>query len=150
MSARCFLPIATLAAVSLAAGGTALAASAGTDSAITVSPRTTVASAPANSPISFPGARDARAGKPLPSGNVVVGRAVKFTRGSEVAYAGITVRCPAGKTLRTFGRVGAVAPQLLRPLYYVGHRQADVLVTYDARTVKVGQSVDGTVLALCH
>jgi hypothetical protein len=150
MTTRRLLPIASLAAVSLAASGTALAASAGTDTAITVSPRTTVASAPAKSPISFPGARDARAGKPLARGNVVVGRAVKFTRGSEVAYAGITVRCPAGKTLRSFGRVGGVAPQLLRPRDYVGRRQADLLVWFDARTVKVGQSVDGTVLALCH
>jgi hypothetical protein len=150
MSARRFLPIASIAAVSLAAGGTALAASAGTDSAITVSPRTTVAAAPANSPIDFPGARDARAGKPLPAGNVVVGRAVKFTRGTEVAYAGITVRCPVGKSLRTLGSLGAAAPQVLRPLHYVGRRQVDVMVTYDARTAKVGQTVDGTVLALCH
>src|SRR3954454_3402329 len=150
MSARRFLPIVTLAAVSLAAGGTALAASTGTDSAITVSPRTTVASAPANSPIDFPGARAARAGKPLPSGNVVVGRAVKFTRGSDVAYADLTLRCPAGKTLRTLGRLGAVGPQVVRPLHYVGRRQVEVLVTYNAKAVKVGQSVEGTALALCH
>src|SRR5215217_1882583 len=91
-----FLPIA-VAGLSLAAGGTALAASAGTDNQISVSPRTTVASAPADSPIDFAGASDARRGKPLRAGNVVVGRAVQFTRGTEVAYASLTLRCPAGK-----------------------------------------------------
>src|SRR4051812_24487566 len=100
MTVRCFLPIA-VAGLLLAAGGTALAASAGTDNEISVSSRTTVASAPADSPIDFPGASDARRGKPLPSGNVVVGRTVRFTRGTEVAYAALTMRCPAGKVLRT-------------------------------------------------
>ena len=99
MTVRRFLPIA-VAALSLAVAGTALAAAAGTDSQITVSPRTTVAKAPDNSPIDFAGARDARRGKPLASGNVVIGRKVSFTRGDEVAYASLTMRCPSGKTLR--------------------------------------------------
>jgi hypothetical protein len=149
MTVRRFLPIA-VAAVSLAVAGSALAAQAGTDSEITVSPRTTVAKAPDNSPIDFAGAKDARRGRPLPSGNVVVGRAVRFTRGDEVAYASITMRCPAGKALRTLGSTGDVGPQVQRPLDYVGRRQVDVLVDYDAKRVKVGQSVEGTVLALCR
>jgi hypothetical protein len=150
MTVRRYLPIA-VAVLSLAAGGTALAATtAGTDSQISVSSRTTVAKAPDNSPISFAGAPDARRGKPLKSGNVVVGRTVKFTRGSEVAFAAITMRCPAGTTLRTLGQTGHVAPQVVRPLRYAGHKQVDVTVDYDAKRVKVGDNAEGTVLALCH
>jgi hypothetical protein len=149
MSARRFLPIAA-AAVCLAAAGTAVAATSGADSTITVSPRTTVASAPDNSPIDFAGASDARRGKPLPKGNVVVGRAAKFERGSEVAYATLTMSCPSGKALRTLGRTGGVAPQVMHPIHYVGKRSVEVLVTYDASKVKVGDTADGTVLALCH
>jgi hypothetical protein len=149
MTVRRFLPI-TVVALSLAAAGTALAAGAGTDTQISVSPRTTVAKAPADSPIDFPGARDARRGKPLPSGNVVVGRAVRFTRGSEVAFASLTMRCPAGKVLRTLGRTGDVAPQDPRPVRYVGRRSVEVLVDFDARRVEVGQTAEGTMLALCR
>jgi hypothetical protein len=149
MSARRLIPIA-VAVVSLTAAGTALAASASIDSEITVSPRTTVASAPDKSPIDFAGAHDARRGKPLPKGNVVVGRAVKLTRGSEVAYATLTMTCPSGKALRTLGRTGDVAPQVLHPVHYVGKRSVSVLVDYDASKVKVGQSAEGTVLALCR
>jgi hypothetical protein len=149
MTVRRFLPI-SVAVLSLAVAGTALAASAGTDSEITVSPRTTVAKAPGSSPIDFAGAPDARRGKPLPSGNVVVGRKVSFTRGDEVAFASLTMRCPSGTSLRTLGRTGDVGPQVERPIHYVGRRQVNVLVDYDARRTKVGQSVEGTVLALCR
>jgi len=150
MTVRRFLPIYIAAGLCLVLAATALAASAGTDNEISVSPRTTVAKAPADSPIDFAGARDARRGEPLPLGNVVVGRVVRFTRGSEAAYASLTMRCPAGKSLRTLGNTGDVGPQVLRPLHYAGRRQVDVLVTFDAGRTKVGQSVDGTVLALCH
>jgi hypothetical protein len=150
MTVRRLLPIA-VAGLTLAVGGTALAASAsGTDSQITVSSRTTVAKAPDNSPISFAGAKDARRGKPLASGNVVVGRNVKFTRGSEVAYASLTLRCPSGTALRTLGQMGGVGPQVVRPIHYVGRKQVDVMVTYDTSRAKVGDSVEGTVLALCR
>jgi hypothetical protein len=149
MTVRRFLPIYIAAGLSLALAATALAASAGTDNEISVSPRTTVAQAPADSPIDFPGAKDARHGKPLPAGNVVVGRVIRFTRGSEAAYASMTMRCPAGKRLRTLGLTGDVVPQPMRPLHYAGRRQVDVLVTFDAQKTKVGQSVEGTVLALC-
>lgn len=98
----------------------------------------------------FAGAKDARAGRPLPAGNVVVGRVVRFTRGSELAYAAITMRCPAGKVLRTLGQTGDVGPQVLRPLRYTGRCSVDVVVDFDARRVKVGQTAEGTVLALCR
>jgi hypothetical protein len=150
MTVRRFLPIYIAAGLSLVLAATALAASAGTDNEISVSPRTTVATAPADSPIDFAGAKDARSGNPLPVGNVVVGRVVHFTRGSETAYASMTMRCPAGKSLRTLGLTGKVAPQPLHPMHYVGHRQVDVLVTFNAHETKVGQSVEGSVLALCH
>jgi hypothetical protein len=150
MTVRRFLPIYIAAGLSLAVAATALAASAGTDNEITVSPRTTVAEAPADSPVDFAGAKDARRGQPLPVGNVVVGRVVRFTRGSEAAYASMTMRCPSGKSLRTLGLTGDVGPQPMRPLHYVGRRQVDVLVTFDAHKTKVGQSVEGTVLALCR
>jgi hypothetical protein len=150
MTVRRFLPIYIAAGLSLLVAATALAASAGADNEISVSPRTIVADAPADSPIDFAGAKDARRGHPLPLGNVVVGRVVRFMRGSEAAYASMTMRCPAGKSRRTLGNTGDVGPQVLRPLHYVGRRQVDVMVTFNAQETKVGQSVEGTVLALCH
>jgi hypothetical protein len=57
---------------------------------------------------------------------------------------------PPGKVLRTLGETGDVGPQVLRPLRYTGRRSVDVVVDFDARRVKVGQTAEGTVLALCR
>jgi hypothetical protein len=57
---------------------------------------------------------------------------------------------PAGEVLRALGATGAVGPQDPRPLRYAGRRAIDVVVDFDARRVKVGESVEGTVLGLCR
>jgi hypothetical protein len=101
-----------------AAAGTAVAAEQGTDSQITISPRTVVASAGQTSPVDVGGVRAVRAGKPIPTGYVLVGRHVKFTRGTEVGYGALTMRCPSGKTLRGLARQGQVGPQVVRDTHY--------------------------------
>ena len=142
----------TLAATATLAGGAVSAASAqSADSVVTVSPRSVVATAPANSPIDFAGVRSARRGRPLPADNIVIGRKVSMTRGSEVAYGALTLRCPADHPrLRSLGFTGQVAPQVLFPRNYAGKRSVNVMVTYNARTVPVGGTAQGTVLALCR
>jgi hypothetical protein len=133
-----------------AAAGTALAASQGTDSQVTISPRTVVASAGQTSPVDVGGVRAVRAGKPIPSGYVLVGRHVKFTRGTEVGYGALTMRCPAGKTLRGLALQGQVGPQVVRDTGYPGKRSVFVIVDYNTRITPVGGTAEGTVLALCR
>ena len=144
---RILLALAVVGAVAAAAGG-ALAAEQGTDSQITISPRTVVASAGQTSPVDVGGIRAVRAGKPIPSGYVLVGRHVKFTRGTEVGYGALTMRCPSGKTLRGLARQGQVGPQVVRDTHYPRKRSVDLIVTYDANRTPVGGTAEGTVLAL--
>ena len=102
---RILLALAVVGAVA-AAAGSALAAEQGTDSQITISPRTVVASAGQTSPVDVGGIRAVRAGKPIPSGYVLVGRHVKFTRGTEVGYGALTmdaVASEAGVTVTFIG-----------------------------------------------
>jgi hypothetical protein len=131
------------------ATGTALAAS-GTDSTVTISPRTIVASAGQNSPVAVGGVRAVRAGKPIPSGYVLIGRHVKFVRGTEAGFGALTMRCPAGKTLRGLARQGKVGPQVVRDINYSGKRSVNVIVDYDANHTPVGGTAEGDVLALCR
>jgi hypothetical protein len=151
MFTRIRVPIA-IAVVGAVAGaaGTALAASSGTDSTVTISPRTVVASAGQTSPVDVGGVRAVRAGKPIPSGYVLVGRHVKFVRGTEAGYGALTMRCPAGKTLRGLARQGQVGPQVVRDTHYSSKRSVDLIVDYNARIVPVGGIAEGTVLALCR
>jgi hypothetical protein len=146
---RILLALAVVGAVA-AAAGTALAASQGTDSQVTISPRTVVASAGQTSPVDVGGARAVRAGKPIPAGYVLVGRHVKFTRGTEVGYGALTMRCPAGKTLRGLALQGQVGPQVVRDTHYAGKRSVFVIVDYNTRITPVGGTAEGTVLALCR
>ena len=133
-----------------AIAGTALAASQSTDSQVTISPRTVVASAGQTSPVDVGGVRAVRAGKPIPAGYVLVGRHVKFVRGTEVGYGALTIRCPAGKTLRGLARQGQVGPSVFRRTPYTGKRSVDVIAYYNARETPVGGAAEGTVLALCR
>jgi hypothetical protein len=147
--ARLLIAMVVVGAVA-AAAGTALAASSGTDSQITISPRTVVAAAGQKSPVDVGGVRSVRAGKPIPAGYVLTGRHVKFTRGTEAGYGALTMRCPAGKTLRGLARQGKVGPQVYRDTNYPGKRSVDVIVDYDANHTPVGGTAEGDVLALCR
>jgi hypothetical protein len=146
---RILLALAVVGAVA-AAAGTALAASQGTDSQITISPRTVVASAGQTSPVDVGGVRAVRAGKPIPAGYVLIGRHVKFVRGTEAGYGALTMRCPSGKTLRGLARQGQVGPQVYRDVNYSGKRSVNLIVDYNANGTPVGATVEGTVLALCR
>jgi hypothetical protein len=125
-----------IAVVGVVAGGaaTALAASSGTDSTVTISPRTVVASAGQSSPVDVGG----------------VGRHLKFTRGTEAGFGALTMRCAAGKTLRGLARQGKIGPQVVRDTHYPGKRSVDVIVDYDANHTPVGGTAEGDVLALCR
>jgi hypothetical protein len=146
---RTLLALAVVGVVA-AAAGTALAASQGTDSQVTISPRAVVASAGQTSPVDVGGVRAVRAGKPIPTGYVLVGRHVKFTRGTEVGYGALTMRCPSGTTLRGLARQGQVGPQVVRDTRYPGKRSVDLIVTYDVNRTPIGGTAEGTVLALCR
>jgi hypothetical protein len=146
---RILLALAVVGAVAGAAG-TALAASQGTDSQITISPRTVVASAGQTSPVDVGGVPAVRAGKTIPAGYVLVGRHVKFTRGTEAGFGALTMRCPSGKTLRGLARQGQVGPQVVRDTRYSGKRSVALIVDYDANHTPVGGTAEGTVLALCR
>jgi hypothetical protein len=146
---RILIALAVVGAVA-AGAGTALAASQGTDSQVTISPRTVVASAGQTSPVDVGGVRAVRAGKPIPSGYVLVGRHVKFVRGTEAGYGALTMRCPAGKTLRGLARQGNIGPQVYRDVNYPGKRSVNVIVDFDANHTPVGGTAEGTVLALCR
>jgi hypothetical protein len=146
---RILLALAVVGAVA-AAAGTAFAAGQVTDSQVTISPRTVVASAGQTSPVDVGGVRAVRAGKPIPAGYVLIGRHVKFTRGTEAGYGALTMRCPSGKTLRGLARQGQVGPQVYRDVNYPGKRSVNVIVDYDANHTPVGGTAEGTVLALCR
>jgi len=136
----------TIAALA-AASGVAVAAD-GSDTAISVSPRVLI-SAPQDSPADFPGVAKARAGAPLPTGYVAVGRDVRITRGAEVASAALRMTCPKGKTWRTATAVGDIG---LTVLDRVVSKKRSVLVmaTYDTRKTALGQTAAGTIYALCR
>lgn len=151
MSSRLRILISLGVVAALAAlAGTALAAGQGTDSQVTVSSRAVVAAAGQTSPVDVGGVRAVRAGKPIPAGYVLVGRHVKFVRGSEAAYGALHMTCPAGKTLRGLARQGQVGPQVYRGTNYSGKRSVDVIVDFNANKTPVGATAEGDVLALCR
>ena len=89
------------ATVALGAGGTALAATAGSDAPTTV----TVAPAPTLkagtiAPFDAPGVRSIRQGKAIPAGYVLIGFKVKVDRGAKMAGAPCA-SLAGGKRLRT-------------------------------------------------
>ena len=92
----------------------------------------------------------ARAGKRIPARYVLIGPHVTFVRGTDAGFGALTIRCPAGKTLRGLARQGGVGLQVYRNASYVGKRSVDVTVDYDANRTPVGSTVEGTVLALCR
>jgi hypothetical protein len=130
----------------LALGASAVAAQAA-DTKIIVTPRV-VLSAPAVSPVDFPGVSTVRAGQALPRRWVVVSRNVKIARGDEVAYAAMRMTCPKGTTWRTGASSGAIGAQVLDRTTR-GRRSILVMATI-AAGVKPGEIAAGTVYALCR
>ena len=133
-------------AASLAVGTAAVAAPAA-DTKIIVTPRV-VLTAPALSPVDFPGVSAVRAGKALPRRWVVVSRDVKIARGSEVAYAAMRMSCPKDTTWRTGSSSGAIGASLL-DRHARGRRSVLVMATI-AAGAKPGETVAGSVYALCR
>jgi hypothetical protein len=132
------------ASLALAAGAVAAQAA---DTKIIVTPRV-VLSAPAVSPVDFPGVSAVRAGQALPRRWIVVSRNVKIARGSEVAYAAMRMTCPKGTTWRTGTSSGAIGASVLDRTAR-GRRSVLVMATI-AAGVKPGETVSGTVYALCR
>jgi hypothetical protein len=142
------IPLSVVGAV--AAAGTAIAGSAGGDSQVTVSPRAVVAVADQPSPVDVGGVPAVRAGKRIPARYVLIGRHVRFLRGTEAGFGALTMRCPASTTLRGLARQGGVGLHVYRNASYVGKRSVAVIVDYDANRTPVAATVEGTVLALCR
>jgi hypothetical protein len=145
--------IATIAAAgALAAAGTAVAQQGGpsVDSQITVGSRTVVAAPGDTSPVDVGGVRAIRRGKPVPSGYRLIGRKVTFVRGTEAAYGYMTMRCPAGKTLRGLASQGGAGFAVQRTRNYVGRPSVDLFTFFNANRTPVGKTVSGTILAACR
>jgi hypothetical protein len=148
---------AVVVAAACAVGAGAAVAGGGPDTTSSVGPRV-LTSAPAPSPVHFPGVPAARAGEPLPRGYVAVGHDVSITRGKALAYPAFTLRCPAGKRLKTFAARGEVAPQIVGRSPFVRRREFGyrnkpswgVVVDFDVRAVGVGDTAAGTVYGLCR
>ena len=145
----------------LLAGGAAIAQTGaptapGTTS-MSVGPRVELP-AGAIDPTDFPGVHDDRRGQPIPSRFRAISYAVSITRGTTETYPTFTVRCPAGRKLFTFASTGGVGPQIVgytpfirrRGFDYSGKSSWGVVADYNRRDVKVGETVTGTVYAICR
>lgn len=143
MTTKLLLSAATIAALATGAG-VAVAQDTAAPTTVSISAAKQV-KAPAVAPFDAPGVRAIRRGKPLPAGYVLVGRDVSITIGKERAYGAARFTCPAGKRLRTAGRTGQVAPQMV-DLDYVGKTTTRVLL--DAS--RGAGTHSGTVYAVCR
>ncbi len=132
----------------LATATVASAATDGADTTIAVSPRVLIA-APEISPVDFPGVAEARAGRPLPDGDVAVARVVRITRGGEVASAALRMTCPKRRRWRTGASSGAIAVSVLDRVV-VRKRSVLVMASVDTRRTARGETAVGTVYALCR
>ncbi len=141
--------VAAALAASVAALGLAgvAGAEAPADTTIRVSPRVVIAS-PQKSPIDFPGAPNARAGRPLPKGYVAIARGVSITRGAEVAFAAMRMTCPKGKTWFTGGSAGEVGAGVLDRR--VSGKRSVLVMASAAPSVAAGETGSGTIFALCR
>jgi hypothetical protein len=127
------LPATAVVAV-LSMGGVALAAT-----APVISKEHTLKATTA--PLTIPGTglkKDAR----LPSGDRLVYRTVTLSRGQKPT---LTVRAPAGKTLRGLATSGKVGFTVVSPRSYVGHRSVKVRAFAPPKS---SGSVSGRIYAL--
>ena len=136
------LALAPIIAIGLCAG-VAFAGSTPSETTSKAKDQVTVRS-PSNSPVTV---GDAKKGKPLEDGDAVVSRAVTVTRGKESPKSSnaVTLTCPGSRS------VSAVTDSKL-PFTYnhdktIGKSSAKLYP--DARSVKVGKSLSGTLYALC-
>jgi hypothetical protein len=135
-------------AVLAGAAGAYAATGRGPDTTAAVSSRVLIA-APDRSPVDFPGVAKARAGAPLPAGYVAVGRAVRLTRGAEIAHVALPLSCPAAKTWRTGASAGHISVTVLDRAVS-RKRSVLVMASFDTRETAVGETAAGTVYALCR
>lgn len=146
------------AALALVGAGAAIAQQGepGTSTA-SVGPRTELAPG-TRWPVNFPGIRGDDAHQVIPSKYRVVKYHVSFVRGAQAVYTTFTARCPGGRTLQTFAYSGSVYPQIVgrtpfirRTTFdYVGQPSWGIVVDFNARTSKPGDTVSGTIYAVCR
>jgi hypothetical protein len=139
--------VAAMTAVVLSAG-VSYAGSTPSKTSSTAKTQVTVFS-PKTSPVKI---GDARAGKPLPKGDVLASRAVTVTRGKDSGKStnAVTLSCPGQRTVSAI----ADSKSLGKPLPYTfnskstyGRPTAKVYPT--AYDLKAGKSRKGTLYALC-
>jgi hypothetical protein len=136
--------IATLGCLAMVGGASSAAVAADGPTDIKVSAAPTL-SAGQVAPFDAAGVKAVRKGKAIPAGYVLLGQTVSIQRGAKSAGAALTFRCPAGKTLRTFGVVGN-AGFAAADRNYPGHRQTSIL---SFAPPKLAQAT-GTVYAVCR
>lgn len=152
------LTAAVLGAAALVEAGAAIAQQGepGT-STVTVGPRTELPSG-ARWPTDFPGIRNDDAHQVIPSKYRVYAYRVSFVRGSQSVYATFTARCPdKQRGLQTFAYTGDVYPQIIgrttysrrREFDYVGQKSWGIVVDFNPRASKPGDTVSGTIYAVC-
>lgn len=109
-------------------------------------------------PADFPGLRGDRPGEPLPKGYLAVGYRVSVTHGRDFLHPSFTMQCPAGRKLFTFAVTGDVGAQIVGPNPFVRRARFDyqdrrswaVIVSYNRRDLREGQTITGTVYGLCR
>lgn len=152
--------LAAAAATALLAAGGAYAVDVALDpatSAVTLSKPFQIKAGETN-PTDFPGLKGDKPGEPLPKGYVAVGYKVTVTQGSDFLHPSFTMRCPAGRGLYTFATEGKVTAQIVGPNPFVrrarydyqGKRSWAVIVDYNRRELREGQTISGTVYGLCR
>lgn len=153
--------VAAAGVAALLAGGAAVAQTGapvarGTTS-MTVGPRVELPAGAIN-PTDFPGVHDDRRGQPIPSRFRAVSYAVSITRGTTETYPTFTVRCPTGRKLFTYANTGGIGAQIVgytpfirrRGFDYSGKSSWGVVADYNRREVQIGETVTGTIYALCR
>jgi hypothetical protein len=126
------------------------------DSTFSVGPRQLL-EAGDPSPVDFAGVRGDARGTPIARGATVVGYRVTITRGQTAGFPAFTIRCPAGKVLKTFGADGTIGPQIVGRSPFVRRTKVDyankpswgVVVRYGSDTA-VGQTRTGNVYGYCR
>lgn len=135
--------IAAIACVAAVAGaGAAVAADGATEIKVQAAPTLTAGQ---TAPFDAAGVKAVRRGKPIPAGYVLIGQTVDIQRGAKSAGAALFFRCPAGKTLRTFGTIGNVGFSAA-DRNYPGHRQTTIFSFAPPRLAHA----TGTLYAVCR
>lgn len=83
---------------------------------------------------------------------------LSVTRGAQAVYPAFTARCPGRRLLQTFAVTGPVSPQIVGPnpfvrrraFDYAGKREWGIIVDFNTHASKPGDTLTGTIYAVCR